>query len=252
VQTSIAWKRERKKEEEEDAKEAEEKEAEEEEEEDIINLTIKDECKKENRIVLPLLSGAHYFTSIFSPAFAESLFRECCAVPGRYVGISGASGPKLKAYTQNNIPAFIKKAVKPLIQLSLLPSLPHQVSINYYVSPKHSIIPHKDGPGGNALILTLGSSAKLDFYHQKENWNIQQTQVYYEQELTNVTPVSLLLEPNSALILSATSYLDYAHGIVAADEDEVTEDLLNMKQLSHKIGTKIPRGPRVSIVLWTK
>jgi len=184
---------------------------------------------------------------------ADALFLHIVEnVQGRYNGISLYKGPKLTIFGRGTIPSFLVPLIDLLTQRSLICLTPHQVTINQYVTSNHGIIPHKDGHGQRAVIVTLGSTAKIDFFYQPEEWEPLHTQVYTDGELSTTSqPISLILEPRSAILLTGPSFKDYAHGINAAEVDEVTEDLANIQQLSHPVGSQLPRGIRISIVIWT-
>jgi len=94
----------------------------------------------------------------------------------------------------------------------------------------------------------------LDFWLREEEGKVTSTQVYSDnQDFFNANEkpdCSLILQPNSALVMTKKSYFDYAHGIVPKDEDTVDEHIANFKLTGLSSGTKLKRAPRVSIVLW--
>jgi len=77
--------------------------------------------------------------------------------------------------------------------------------------------------------------------------------VYGEEELANITPVRILMEPNSVLLMTGPSFIDYVHGIWKREEDVVEKSLGNFSLLSpdkNKEGEIIKRKERISLVFW--
>jgi len=61
---------------------------------------------------------------------------------------------------------------------------------------------------------------------------------------------SVLMEPNSVLLLTGLSFHKHMHGIYPKKEDIVDKNLVNKDLIQSKIGTVIPRENRISIVFW--
>ena len=62
---------------------------------------------------------------------------------------------------------------------------------------------------------------------------------------------SLLLEPNSLLILKDTMYSSYLHGIQEKTQDEISDRVANLALTTdgHKCGDKLERTCRVSLTI---
>ena len=146
------------------------------------------------------------------------------------------------------LPDFIKKLNNKLLEQGIvmkkqdknnnlkqyIPSkVPNHVLLNEYTNGK-GISPHQDGPlyDSNAIILSLNSSARIDFLtkeqdihtttnnnnEQEENISMntkqQQQQRYNKME-------SVLLMPRSLLIFNKDAYNKYYHGIKTTQLDMI-------------------------------
>ena len=79
----------------------------------------------------------------------------------------------------------------------------------------------EDGPCYHPVIATisLGCYTVLDMYHKLNN----------KDRITSLdSEFSLLLEPNSCLILSGEYYTDYLHGIKESEHDDLQSKILNL------------------------
>lgn len=63
--------------------------------------------------------------------------------------------------------------------------------------------------------------------------------------------MSLLLEPNSLLILKDTMYTSYLHGIQERTNDDISDKVANLALTNggHKCGDKLERTCRVSLTI---
>ena len=63
--------------------------------------------------------------------------------------------------------------------------------------------------------------------------------------------LSILLEPNSLLVLRDDMYTKYLHGISEKSEDIITENICNLKQLGNcqALGAVLQRSTRVSLTV---
>ena len=186
------------------------------------------------------------------------------------LGITGRDGPELFAHlarSKRPAPLFIKNLIEKLSQQQKLVGNIFQVTVNNYTDLSKYIVPHKDGNGKQAAIISVGPShTVLNFYdHPQDQELIKGTKIYDYNEYFSQT--SVWMEPLSCLILTEDSYMRYAHGITphlrdqvvtAADSSVVSsketgaERICNGKYLSLAEGTVVERGPRISIVIWSK
>ncbi|XP_072030831.1 alpha-ketoglutarate-dependent dioxygenase alkB homolog 6-like isoform X2 [Amphiura filiformis] len=60
---------------------------------------------------------------------------------------------------------------------------------------------------------------------------------------------SLLLEPNSLLILKDSMYTSYLHGITERKEDTVSDQVANLPVISYQDGDKLERTCRISLTI---
>jgi len=111
--------------------------------------------------------------------------------------------------------------------------------------------PHKDGEGDRVVIVTLAAPAQIDFYHIIDEFRLTRTRVYGSDELEGKAKLSVYLEPNSLLLLTGPSFLDYAHHIVPKDQDTISTDMINHHLLNSPLGTTIARGHRISMAVWS-
>lgn len=96
-----------------------------------------------------------------------------------------------------------------LCSYKIIPGIPFQISINHYENPSQGMVKHRDGPATQVVIITLGSSAILDFYKLRPaNSQTQyQTEVYTEEDVEDDKPVvGLFLRPRSVVRLTQSSY----------------------------------------------
>lgn len=63
--------------------------------------------------------------------------------------------------------------------------------------------------------------------------------------------LSVLLEPNSLLVLTEDMYTGYLHAISERTKDTVTESICNLEQLEKRIpqGTVLQRSTRISLTI---
>jgi len=179
--------------------------------------------------------------------------------------ISGLKGPGVCAVQARN-----KSYVPCLSRLvdifkndgvPLLDRDPFQISINSY-SPGEYMVPHKDGLGNMGLIITLGSSVLLDFYHAPRKHQIRETEVYDKasgwardipgRQIADEPNVSVLMVPGSCLLLSGESFVDYVHAIDGRKSDTITDKVCNIDFLpgEYQVGDTLTRANRVSLVMW--
>eukprot|EP00026_Physarum_polycephalum_P017037 Phypoly_transcript_18121.p1 GENE.Phypoly_transcript_18121~~Phypoly_transcript_18121.p1 ORF type:complete len:239 (+),score=39.64 Phypoly_transcript_18121:60-719(+) len=204
------------------------------------------------------LPGAYYISNFFDPTQEEYYSKLCGTVRGSTKrGITRVNGPAVHAFVADNdepqemnYPKFICNMINDLKERKVLPEDPCQVSVNKY--PKeYQMVPHKDGRGSQGAIVTFVSHAILDFYYLPEGKS-SYTRVYVEEELAHIPPVRILMEPNSVLLLSGPSFVDYVHGIWQKEEDIVEKSLGNFSLLSKdkQEGQIFKRSERISLVFW--
>lgn len=135
---------------------------------------------------------------------------------------------------------------------------PNSVRLNAY-KPGQGIHPHLDGPVyfPRAAIVSLGSHCIFDLYprtgddeKQGFTWD-RDKEVPAAPEMPPGTKpqLSLLLEPGSLLILSGDAFTHHRHGIKASEEDEITPQVKNAKDIGLSIGDSLRRGRRVSLTI---
>uniref|UniRef100_A0A6U8TU10 Fe2OG dioxygenase domain-containing protein n=1 Tax=Zooxanthella nutricula TaxID=1333877 RepID=A0A6U8TU10_9DINO len=135
----------------------------------------------------------------------------------------------------------------------------NSVRLNAY-SPGQGIHPHADGPiyYPRAAILSLGSHCVFDFYPMEDfdeekrgfSWDLDK-EVPASPELPPGTKpaLSILLEPGSLLIFSGDAFIYHRHGIKACEEDEITRQVKNAKDIGLSEGDLLRRGRRMSLTI---
>merc|ERR1712061_20801 len=137
----------------------------------------------------------------------------------------------------------------------------NSIRINSY-TPGQGIHPHMDGPVyfPRAAILSLGSQCIFDFYpalsidddedKRSFKWD-HKKEVPAAPEIPPGTKpaLSLLLEPGSMLIFGGDAFVKCRHGINATEEDEITPEVKNAKELGLSVGDKLKRTRRVSLTI---
>lgn len=207
------------------------------------------------------IPGLFYLHDFLPPEYAKNLanlLRHTLEGKGSYQGISHKQGPKVSVFTPSNSPPWLVDVLAKYHSAKLAPPKPSQVSVNVYASSASRMVPHKDGPGVQAIILTLQSSAILRFWPKKESFPIMATAVYDEEALSE--PHDVLLMPGSLLIMTGEAYLDWVHAVEPCASDTLRESACgsqpataNFAQLqaaSFRNGDTFNRGPRISVVSW--
>jgi len=71
-------------------------------------------------------------------------------------------------------------------------------------------------------------------------------------EVADQPTVSVLLVPGSALVITGDAFLHYAHAIEPRMVDEITEKVINLGFFDgkFKVGERVERKERVSVVMW--
>ncbi|OLQ11640.1 Alpha-ketoglutarate-dependent dioxygenase alkB-like 6 [Symbiodinium microadriaticum] len=134
----------------------------------------------------------------------------------------------------------------------------NSVRLNAY-KPGQGILPHLDGPVyfPRAAIISLGSHCIFDFYPRFEEehprgftWD-RDKEVPSSPELPAGTrpQLSLLLEPGSLLVFSGDAFVRHRHGIKAVEEDEISKEVKNAKDIGLSVGDSLRRGRRVSLTI---
>ncbi|KAL9652035.1 hypothetical protein ABK040_000376 [Willaertia magna] len=120
----------------------------------------------------------------------------------------------------------------------------NQVLLNEYHQGK-GISPHKDGPLylPCALVLSLKTSARIDFYGPNRPLN--------KDQLDNDIVASVFLEPRSLLVFCKDSYVNYYHAIRDLEFDNILDDkVLNRDSIVIENKENIPRGDiRLSLTI---
>jgi len=135
----------------------------------------------------------------------------------------------------------------------------NSVRLNAY-TPGQGIHPHLDGPVyfPRAAIVSLGSHCVFDFYPRQEvdedkqgfSWD-RDTEVPAAPELPPGTrpKLSILLEPGSLLVFSGDAFVHHRHGIAPVEEDEITSQVRNAKDIGLSEGDSLRRRRRVSLTI---
>jgi len=137
----------------------------------------------------------------------------------------------------------------------------NSVRINSY-TPGQGIYPHMDGPVyfPRAAIVSLGSQCVFDFYPRQSSdededkrgfaWD-RDKEVPSAPELPpNTKPaLSILLEPGSLLVFSGDAFVYHRHGIQSVEEDEITAQVKNAKDIGLSVGDSLRRGRRTSLTI---
>ncbi|XP_064403385.1 alpha-ketoglutarate-dependent dioxygenase alkB homolog 6-like [Halichondria panicea] len=125
--------------------------------------------------------------------------------------------------------------------------VPNHVLVNEY-TPGQGIMPHQDGPLYYPTVSTisLGSHTLLDFYRP-----VPDSTKDGDASLESRYFLSVLLEPNSLLILKDAMYQTFLHGIAETKEDVVSDKICNLSHLSKpvNIGDHLNRSTRVSLTI---
>jgi alkylated DNA repair protein alkB family protein 6 len=134
---------------------------------------------------------------------------------------------------------------------------PNHVLVNEYRSGQ-GIMPHLDGPLFYPTITTisLGSHAVLNFYRPLDPGSGAEVQESSGDSATEEIgswssrlEFSLLVQPQSLLILRDQAYDYYLHGIDEVGRDTVTEKVINAAMLGLSPGDELERSTRVSLTI---
>jgi len=214
-----------------------------------------------SKFAIPDLPGGYYFSNIFG-AEDKTLFQEFISLSTkqrsskRILGISGAKGPNVTVFQPQiqKVPNCLTTVLSRLLDLKILPQLPTQVSVNHYESDEKGMVPHKDGSGYQAIIVTLGCSAVLEFFHYPEPFRILRTSIFSNDELDGKFATGIFLEPGSVFLMTEKSFTDYVHRIKPQFEDTITHQLGNFYLLNKdkREDQTYRRGERISIVMWNE
>ena len=176
-------------------------------------------------------------------------------LPGGVVG----RGPRLRVWPRSEInggglPAAVTELERMLRAAGALPEAQRllQVTANRYEGPGGSatIVPHKDGRGERAAIVTLEGGATMQFYHRPCFGFVLETEVF-DIDSGAAAGASMLLRPRSCLVLSGEAFTEWAHGIAPSPADVADHSLDNFAQLEAEDGQIFPRtAGRISIVFW--
>ena len=129
------------------------------------------------------------------------------------------------------------------------------------------MVPHKDGRGSLAVIVSLGSPVLLKFFAKPRasaDTAIVRTEVYLPNpeggdlgaaEVAAQADGAVLMEPGAALVMRNDAFTEFAHGI---DFDETHDDLsavaiLNrecLREPARAESATLERGARISVVMW--
>ena len=83
--------------------------------------------------------------------------------------------------------------------------------MNVYDEDRSFMVPHEDGKGSTAVILSLCSHAVLDFYFDPEKERSIVATKVDDRPLAELGPrISVLLEPRSALLLTGPAFISMA------------------------------------------
>ena len=117
---------------------------------------------------LPDLPGAFFYPDFISAELESALIAECALFKGSDRGISRRYGPKVSVFTpppQGYLPAQLTAYLEELKRSDALGGhAPFQISVNVYEEDRGAMVPHKDGRGNRATILSLGTPAVLEVW----------------------------------------------------------------------------------------
>ena len=136
---------------------------------------------------LPGLPGAFYAPEFVGAELAHRVVAEvrACRDGELSRGITKANGPRLRIWRRSEIdagglPAAIAELSRLLREAQVLPAVEElmQVTANQYGDPSSAtIVPHKDGRGERAAIVTVLGCATMQFYYQPCCGFVPETQV---------------------------------------------------------------------------
>jgi 2OG-Fe(II) oxygenase superfamily len=218
-----------------------------------------------NQVDEELLPGAFYVERVLAKDEATALFQEALSMDllSQTYGITGFRGPRLNIVgavgadperTFDKLPDALKNLVERLERANLMQVKPFQVTVNVYPSAETELVAHKDGVGDQVVIVSLGEHTVLEF-SRHEHEPAKFTRVFPDAGDSHVC--SLWLRHNSALRLTGASFLDFAHGITKRTGDRfesarfANAHRFDESDESIADGAVVPRGKRVSIVLWS-
>ena len=209
---------------------------------------------------LPGLPGALYFPEFVGTALAQRVVAEvrACSDGDMSRGITKANGPRLRIWRRSEIdagglPAAIAELSRLLRGAQVLPEAEElmQVTVNQYGDPASAtIVPHKDGRGERAVIVTILGGASMQFYYQPCCGFVPETQVLDPASL-GPPSAAVLLQPRSCLTLTGESFTEWAHGIAPCTLDVADPSVANFSLTGAAAGARLPRSPRISVVFWT-
>eukprot|EP01126_Amoeba_proteus_P022173 TRINITY_DN22481_c0_g1_i1.p1 TRINITY_DN22481_c0_g1~~TRINITY_DN22481_c0_g1_i1.p1 ORF type:complete len:200 (-),score=36.13 TRINITY_DN22481_c0_g1_i1:77-676(-) len=153
------------------------------------------------------LDGAYYIKNWLSEAESNTLVEAISKQPMLENWKLYHPGPLIDGHV-SPIPWF-----QPIIQRlkddNIIQTDPFQFNFNTYTPPNYCIMPHKDTQGSQVVILTLLSSAVLDFWYT----DYPVYAAYLFQDDLGTPTARLLLEPLSLTILSGVAFFKHMHGI---------------------------------------
>lgn len=135
----------------------------------------------------------------------------------------------------------------------------NSVRLNAY-KPGQGIHPHMDGPVyfPRVAIVSLGSHCIFDFYPREEideetrplTWDRDKDVPSAPEMPAGTKPkMSILLEPGSLLVFSDEAFICHRHGIQSVEEDVITPEVKNCKELGLSVGDELRRGRRISLTV---
>lgn len=198
----------------------------------------------------PQIPGLFYYRDFVSPYLATSLHTAILSHPHAWKTLTNRTLqnwgglPHIKGMIPTPLPTFLTPLISLLVSTSLFPSShpPNHVLVNRYL-PGQGIHPHVDGPAykPRAAIVSLLSPIVMDFYSTSHN------------PTPAISPsqcpaASLLLEPNSCLLLTSQAYTHFYHAIAERTRDTLDSPILNLPP-THP--PSYPRHDRISLTLRT-
>ncbi|XP_072030830.1 alpha-ketoglutarate-dependent dioxygenase alkB homolog 6-like isoform X1 [Amphiura filiformis] len=167
--------------------------------------------------------------------------------------------PHPKGMVAENLPKWLDVYSRKIAGLGVFDDkVPNHVLVNEYQAGQ-GIMPHEDGPLFYPVVTTisLGTHTLLDFYHHRRDSDQTSSLQQQSNHTTSTTQMpgdgdikfSLLLEPNSLLILKDSMYTSYLHGITERKEDTVSDQVANLPVISYQDGDKLERTCRISLTI---
>ncbi|XP_023229066.1 alpha-ketoglutarate-dependent dioxygenase alkB homolog 6-like isoform X1 [Centruroides sculpturatus] len=155
--------------------------------------------------------------------------------------------PHPKGMVVEPMPNWLQIYSKKIAELGVFEDkVPNHVLVNEYL-PGQGIMPHEDGPLFYPTITTvnLGSHTILNYYHKINEEDSSNNEK--EETNSNRLLASVLLEPRSLLVVKDDMYHKYLHGIDEKVEDEINNNIVNIRDHLSNYPLNLKRNRRISL-----